>query len=181
MEIAIRQISQHNLPDGEKCDGTFTVDAKLILAAKNNVIQFTTVNTTPYQKRYPVETIDHSTYIDSPDRTIFFAYVDGTIGGQIRLRRNWNHYAYVEDIVVDVEFRRRGVGRALIQQAVQWAQDKQLSGMMLETQNNNVAACLLYQRCGFELGGFDRLLYQGQAPHTEEIALYWYLTFKSEK
>jgi streptothricin acetyltransferase len=48
---------------------------------------------------------------------------------------------------------------------------------MLETQNINVAACLFYQRCGFTLGGFDRYLYRGLDPSTEEVALYWYLLF----
>ena len=48
---------------------------------------------------------------------------------------------------------------------------------MLETQNINVAACLFYARCGFVLGGYDRFLYRGLTPETDEIALYWYLIF----
>jgi ribosomal protein S18 acetylase RimI-like enzyme len=67
-----------------------------------------------------------------------------------------------------------------VQQAIAWAQDRQLPGVMLETQNINVAACRLYERCGFTLGGFDRYLYQGLHPDTEEIALYWYLVFPHE-
>jgi len=61
--------------------------------------------------------------------------------------------------------------------AVAWAETKQLPGIMLETQNNNVAACRFYERCGFKLGGFDRYLYKGITQSTEEIALYWYLFF----
>jgi streptothricin acetyltransferase len=48
---------------------------------------------------------------------------------------------------------------------------------MLETQNTNVAACLFYRRCGFELGGFDRFLYHAIHPDSDEIALYWYMFF----
>jgi len=44
---------------------------------------------------------------------------------------------------------------------------------MLETQSNNVAACKLYERLGFTLGGFDRFLYRGEMPETREIALFW--------
>jgi RimJ/RimL family protein N-acetyltransferase len=40
-----------------------------------------------------------------------------------------------------------------------------------------VAACRLYESCGFQLAGFDRCLYQGRHPGTAEIALYWYLVF----
>jgi ribosomal protein S18 acetylase RimI-like enzyme len=181
MEITIREINQHNLKDLEKCNGAFIIDSKLILSAQEDDIQFTVVPTTLYQKRYPAEAIDVEAYIGNPDKTIFFAYADGELAGQVRLRRNWNQYAYVEDIVVDVKYRRRGVGRALIRQAIQWAKDKGLPGVMLETQDNNLAACRLYQGCGFEIGGFDRLLYRGLHPETEEVALFWYLIFGSER
>ena len=52
-----------------------------------------------------------------------------------------------------------------------------LPGIMLETQNNNVAACRFYESCGFHLGGFDRELYRGITPDTDETALFWYLIF----
>ncbi len=180
MEITLQEISQHNLQDAGKCNGVFTVESNLVLAVQNNIIHFEIISTPPLQKIYPVEAIDYGTYINHPDRTVIFAYVDQTIAGEIRLRKNWNRFAYIEDIVVDVSLRRRGIGRMLIQRAIQWAKEKQLPGIMLETQNNNVAACLLYQSCGFGLSGFDRRLYQGLNPNSEEIALYWYLIFKPE-
>ncbi|MCY1188690.1 hypothetical protein D3C81_1499100 [compost metagenome] len=58
-----------------------------------------------------------------------------------------------------------------------WARKKQLPGVMLETQNNNLGACRLYQDYGFELGGIDRLRYRGIDPETAEVALFWYLMF----
>jgi streptothricin acetyltransferase len=179
MEIEIQEINQHNLTAAEKCDGSFIVDSKILLSARDNVIEFAVVRTPPYQKRYPREPIDYNAYIDNPEASIFFAYRNGKIGGEIRLRRNWNYFANIENLVVDVEVRRKGVGRALIQQAVVWARSRQLAGVMLETQDNNVAACLFYQRCGFELSGFDRYLYRGNDPATDEVALYWYLVFKT--
>jgi len=181
LEVTLQEINRHNLQDAGKCDSAFAINSKLILDARNNVINFTIASTPPYQKKYPFEPVDYGSYVDHPDRTIYFAYVNQSIAGEVRLRRNWNRFAYLEDIVVDANFRRRGIGRLLIQRAVQWAKDNQLPGVMLETQDNNVAACLLYQACGFELGGFDRRLYQGLDPDSEEVALYWYLVFKSEQ
>jgi streptothricin acetyltransferase len=180
MEISLREINQHNLQDAGKCDSSFTVDKLLVLSAENNVLHFNTVSITPYKKKYPVEKIDYSIYLSRPGRTIFLAYCDQSIAGEIRLRKNWNVFAYIEEIVVDVKFRRLGIGRRLIQTAIQWAKDNQLPGIMLETQNNNAAACLLYQSCGFELAGFDRSLYRAIDPSTQEIALYWYMIFKPE-
>jgi len=87
---------------------------------------------------------------------------------------------YLEDITVKTAYRRQGIGRALVNRAIDWTRSRQLPGIMLETQNNNVAACRFYERCGFELGGFDRHLYGALHPDTREIALYWYLVFPQE-
>ncbi len=62
-----------------------------------------------------------------------------------------------------------------MQEAIAWARSKQLPGIMLETQNINVAACRFYESCGFKLGGMDRFLYKGISKDLDEIALYWYL------
>jgi ribosomal protein S18 acetylase RimI-like enzyme len=87
----------------------------------------------------------------------------------------------VEDIVVDRQFRRRGVGERLMARAVMWAKEKGLAGIMLETQDNNVAACQLYEKWGFVLGGFDPYLYRGLERNKDESALYWYLVFDDMK
>jgi streptothricin acetyltransferase len=179
MTITIQEIDLHNINDADRCDGTFTVDAKLALSAENGQVRYTQVSVQPYEKRYPLDEVDFSMYINNPDKTVNFAYVDGDIAGQIRLCRWWNGYAYIEDIVVDCKYRRQGVGRALIQQAINWAREKQLPGIMLETQNNNINGCRLYESCGFQLAGFDRCLYQGIDPTSDEIALYWYYKFSS--
>ena len=177
MKISLQEITPHHSKDAGRCDGTFMIDSRLVVSADEHGIRFSIIPTTPYQKKYQVETIDYDDYIDHPDKTIFLAYLEDIIAGEIRLRKNWNNYAYIEDIVVDAEFRRRGIGRSLINKAIQWAKEKNLPGIMLETQNNNVAGCMLYQSCGFELAGFDRRLYQGIDPGTDEIALFWYLIF----
>ena len=122
--------------------------------------------------------INKSEYVFNPDKTIFLAYVDNEPAGQIRIMKYWNRYAYTDDFGVDAKHRRQGVGRALIQRAIEWARDKGFPGIMLETQNNNVAACRLYESCGFELGGFDVYLYKGLNRTIDEIALYWYLMFE---
>lgn len=173
-EIVVQALDQTNLPDLDHCDGAFVVEAALVIAAEQNTITYTVAPTPPYTKRYPAESVDYTTYLNNPDKAIFLAYLAGQVAGQLRLVRYWNHYSYIEDLVVDRNFRRQGVGRALIEQAQQWTRAKHLPGLMLETQTNNVGACQLYAACGFELGGFDRRLYQGLIPNTTEIALYWY-------
>lgn len=175
--ITVCELNEHNVQDVNKCDGVFTVDSRLVIQVEKDIIRYTVASVPPFQKRYPFDKIDYTTYISDPTKTIFFAYQDKQLSGQVILRKNWNHYAYIEDIVVDIHFRRRGIGRALMQEAIAWAKSKQLPGIMLETQDINVAACRFYESCGFKLGGMDRFLYKVISIGSDEIALYWYLLF----
>ena len=180
VEVTIKEINHHSLADVNRCDSSFSTNSKLVISAENDAIDYTIVSIPPYQKHYPQDEIDYAVYVDNPDKIIYLAYAEQQIAGQIRVSRHWNRYAYIEDFAVDTRFRRLGIGQILLQQASKWARERQLAGVMLETQNINVAACRLYERCGFTLSGFDRCLYQGMNPQTEEIALFWYLIFPSE-
>lgn len=108
------------------------------------------------------------------DVEAYGAFVNGALAGKIELTSTWNGLASIEHIVVSREFRQRGIATALIDFAKSWAQDRQLKGLRLETQTNNVPACRLYLLNGFEVGGFDRFVYRTQAHVANEIALYLY-------
>lgn len=177
MNLIIREIDQYSVEDLGRCDNSFTVSSKLVLNAEEGRIGFTIVDVSPYIKQYGPEDFDAEFYMDHPDRAVFFAYLDEELAGEIRLRKYWNDYAYIDNIAVDPKFRRQGTGGALIEQAIEWAKEKGFPGIMLETQNINVAACKFYESCGFELRGFDTHLYKGLDPATDEVALYWYLLF----
>lgn len=180
MSVNIVEINQSNVGDVNTCDGEFVIDSKLVLHAEDDEISYTVTEIPRFKKRYEEDDVDYTAYIDTPDKTVFLAYVEDRVAGQIILRRNWNRYAYVEDIAVDVDFRKQGIGRALILQAKRWAHERDLAGIMLETQNTNVRACQFYESCGFQLGGFDTYLYKGVKSGTDEIALYWYLVFEDD-
>jgi len=177
MSITIREIDASMVQSVKQYGSSFEVTSKLVLHADNGKLSYTVVAVPPYRKQYGPEEVEPYTYIGNSERIVFFAYVDGKLAGQIRLWKHWNKYAYIDDIAVEPDDRGRGVGYALIQRAIEWAKSKGLPGIMLETQNNNVAACRLYERCGFELCGFDTQLYKGLDPAMDEIALYWYLIF----
>jgi streptothricin acetyltransferase len=66
-------------------------------------------------------------------------------------------------------------------QAEAWARDRSQAGIRLETQDTNVAACRLYERCGFVLGGFDRHLYAALPGSAGETALFWYRLFERRR
>ena len=176
MQFVIKELDSSLVKDLHRIDEEFDIESRLVLHLENGRLTYTTVNIPPKKKRYPPDDFDYTTYPDNPEKTAFLAYVDGQIAGQLILRLNWNRFSWVEGIGVDRKFRRMGIGRALISHGLQWAKDKKLPGIMLETQDNNVAACRFYESCGFILRGFDTGLYGASDQCREEIALFWYLT-----
>jgi ribosomal protein S18 acetylase RimI-like enzyme len=184
MDIQIRQLTADNQDDWIDFDDSFTVDSILILHAKENTIGYTVKEIPRYVKSYSSDSdeeiteSDYSAYMANPNQMVYLAYLENKAVGQIILKKNWNNYAYVEDIKVDKHSRRYGVGRKLIEQAKQWAQSAGLPGIMLETQNNNVRACKFYESCGFVIGGFDSFLYKGLDETSNELAIFWYLTLE---
>lgn len=172
----ILRLDAAHLGDVFHADSQFLITRRLLPLADETGLSYRIVPCPPRAKSYEPEEIDISSYLDDPDRAIYLAYAQDQLAGQIILRKYWNAYGYIDDIAVSPAFRRQGLGRWLLQTAQSWAQARRLPGLMLETQDVNVAACLLYQSCGFVLGGFDRFLYKALDPSTDEVALYWYWT-----
>ena len=153
------------------------VHSHLILHVQENRISYSIVPVEPYEKILNVDPEDYTTFIDNPQKVIFFADVDGKPVGQIKMVPWWNKFAYVEELSVDTEFRGKGLGRALLARAIDWAKRQGFPGVTLETQDNNVPACMLYEKSGFVLTGFDLYAYRNFPESRDEIALYWYLIF----
>ena len=178
MNITLRQMDSASLHQVDGFERNSWVNSHLVLHVKDNKISYTIVPVEPYQKILTVDPEDYSTFIDNPQKAIFFADVDGIPAGQIKLVPWWNKFCYVEELTVDTEFRGKGVGRALMNRAIQWAKQQGFPGVTLETQDNNVPACKFYEKCGFALSGFDLYAYRN-LDNPSEIALYWYLIFES--
>lgn len=76
------------------------------------------------------------------------------------------------DIRVSPEYRGRGVGKALFQQAEVCARNRGCTQLKIETQNINVAACRFYERMGASLGKVH--LYAYRTEGLDEVELTWY-------
>ncbi|RNF86064.1 GNAT family N-acetyltransferase [Montanilutibacter psychrotolerans] len=157
-------------------DFSFTIDREILPAFDTPLIDRCR-EIAPYRKRYDSDPEDYREHLEATDQALFVARLDGQLVGYLAIRSNWNALALIDDIAVSRTARRQGCARALMDRAVDWARSAELSGIMLETQNNNVAACLFYERYGFVLGGIDRMLYAALESHAPETALFWYLQF----
>ena len=177
MEIQIRQMDAQSIHQVDLFNRNSMVHSHLMLDVHDNKISYSIVPVEPYEKILIVDPEDYTTFIDNPQKVIFFADLDGRIVGQIKMVPWWNKFAYVEELSVDTPFRGRGIGQVLMTRAIEWAKSQGFPGITLETQTNNVRACLLYERCGFVLSGFDLYAYRNFPESRDEIALYWYLIF----
>ena len=177
MEIVALDLSR--LSDVNRANEPFWVIGRIVPELKDGKWSWTEeLSSAPWEKQYPNDDCDYSEYIGSPDRIVYLAYDDGRCVGQIVLRRDWNRYAFIEDICVARGYRGHGVGTALIKRAIGWAKDSVLNGLALETQDNNVLACRFYAKCSFSIGGVNTMLYRNfSKPYCDETAIFWYGKF----
>lgn len=175
--MKIEAINKSNLYNINQVDSTFVVDSKLIISLSDNKFSFITEPVTPYEKRYGHENFDYSQYINNKSKTVFFAFENEILAGQIILFTKWNDYACIDDIRIAKDYRRKGIGKALMQKAIEWSKENNFFGMEVETQDVNVKACLFYEKCGFTLGAVDMFRYKSSPIEKNEIALSWYLLF----
>jgi ribosomal protein S18 acetylase RimI-like enzyme len=84
----------------------------------------------------------------------------------------WNSTLFIWNLMIDLDFRGKGIGRRLWRRAVEFARSARLRAIMCETQNTNVAACKFYTRMGCELAGLNEALYTNEW-RASEFALFW--------
>ncbi|MEN9563014.1 MAG: hypothetical protein RIR73_1258 [Chloroflexota bacterium] len=175
MNITVRKMDTTSAQLFNQCTRVFTVSSKIILDMAGGKLNWAITPVEPYEKEIPIDEVDPVAFIHSEDKVVFLAEVDGKLAGQIKTITWWNGYAYIDDVVVNPQFRGIGVGKALMGAAMQWSRERRFPGIMLETQDDNVAACKLYNSCGFVLGGFDQYTLKNFKPN--ETALFWYSIF----
>jgi L-phenylalanine/L-methionine N-acetyltransferase len=94
-----------------------------------------------------------------PDAAVFVAEDDSTIVARLSLSRDVHPASrHVADLglMVASTHRRRGVGKALLDQAVAWAGASEIQKLELHVFPWNVPAIALYESFGFEREGLRR-------------------------
>jgi RimJ/RimL family protein N-acetyltransferase len=99
-----------------------------------------------------------------PHAAVFVAESDeGDIVGRLSLARDQHPASeHVADLgmMVAQDWRRRGIGKALLEQAVEWARDGGVRKIELHVFPHNEAAIKLYEEFGFEREGFRKQHYR---------------------
>jgi RimJ/RimL family protein N-acetyltransferase len=88
---------------------------------------------------------------------------EGLIVGRLSLSRDQHpSSAHVADLglMVAVGWRRKGIGRALMETAVEWARDAGISKLELHVFPHNEVAIKLYEQFGYEREGYRKQHYR---------------------
>lgn len=90
----------------------------------------------------------------------------GLIEGSIA---SWNNRFRISNLLVDKKHRKRGIGAALMARMLEEATAQRARMAVLEVQSCNVSAMRLYERCGFQIIGFDMFSYSNEDLENHEM------------
>jgi len=95
------------------------------------------------------------------------------IGYAAILERGEASLAWLTDLVVGAQARRRGVGSALLAAAQAWTSERGVRRLMLEMQAKNLPAIRMAQKHGYEFCGYNDHYYL-----TQDVALFFVRALK---
>ena len=185
----IVEVNEDNIKDINKSNVSYKVFGKIIPEFIENEwkIKEELLDNT-YEYEYPIEEDDYNDFINNYDKNIFLYYWKNECVGQIIFKKYWNENTYIQDFAVNRNYRNKGIGSLLMDKVVEWTKNRNLKGIMLETQDVNIAACRFYQKYGFILGGVDIMLYSNfrgvdtmlfsNFKDHDQKALFWYYKLK---
>ena len=132
-------------------------------------------------QKFPPEQCSEMTFPDEPynydemaaSTSFIGAYQDGVCIGLAILEKSFFKYLYLSDLKVSAPCRKLGVGKMLIEKCMEIAREKNMQGVSLTVQDNNLSACLFYLRVGFRIGGLDTETYNGTSQEGKaDIEMY---------
>lgn len=113
-----------------------------------------------------------------PDAAVYVAEIDGALVGRLSVSRDPHSASrHVADLglMVAQGYRRRGIGRALLRQAVAWARDAGVRKLELHVFPWNEPAIRLYESFGFERVGLRKQHYRRGNEYVDAILMAYHL------
>jgi len=109
-----------------------------------------------------------------PHAAVFVAERDGRIVGRLSVARDQHPASYhVADVglMVAAGARRRGIGTALLERAIEWARTSDIRKLELHVFPHNEPAIRLYERFGFEQEGYRKGHYRRAGGYVDAILM----------
>lgn len=83
----------------------------------------------------------------------------------------WNQSMWIENIRVAESYHGNGIGKKLIEKAIERSSLKGARILGLETQSTNYPAIEFYKKCGFEISGVDFARYPQRENDRKQVAI----------
>ena len=113
-----------------------------------------------------------------PDAVVFVAEADGVVVARLSLSRDPHPASrHVADLglMVAADYRRQGIGRMLLDEAVAWARRSGIRKIELHVFPWNVPALRLYESYGFEREGYRARHYERDDEYVDAILMAYAL------
>lgn len=120
---------------------------------------------------FPDEDYDYDGLVN--DHVFIGAYDGDRCIGLAVLAEGFCKYMYLEDLKVSRKYRKQGVGKSLMEKAIEVAHERNYNGIYTIGQDNNVSACKFYLSAGFEIGGFDNRVYRGTSQEGKADIIFY--------
>jgi putative acetyltransferase len=108
------------------------------------------------------------------DAAVFVVEDDGRLVGRLSLSRDphpSSHHVADLGLMVAADHRRRGIGKALLEEAVLWARDSGIRKLELHVFPWNEPALGLYESFGFEREGLRKEHYARDGEYVDAILM----------
>ncbi len=105
-------------------------------------------------------------FLVAEEEGVIYGFLDATA-------EVWKQLAWINHLTVAPERRRRGVGTALVRASLDWARERGLTTVMVETRTKNHPATALFQKQGFVFCGFNERYYSNR-----DIAIFFALALR---
>lgn len=172
--IEIRRIDKKHERDIRLPNEPFVLWGRMIPSYANEAWSYTVDRFAPQDTRemcFPDENYDYDTL--AKDHVFLGAYDGEKCIGLAVLTDDWFKYMYLDDLKVCGEYRKQGVGMALIEKAAEVAHERNYNGLYTIGQDNNLSACNFYLKAGFEIGGFDNRVYRGTVQEDKANIIFY--------
>ena len=113
-----------------------------------------------------------------PNAAVFVAETPVGVVGRLSIARDGNpvsHHVAELGLMVAAGERRRGIGTALMEEAVTWARDSGVTKLELHVFPHNEPAIALYRKLGFKDEGHRRRHYRLGGQYVDAILMALYL------
>ena len=171
--IQIRPITQETAGDLLLKNESFSMPGRMIPRLQDGVWDYD-IQWFPgvHTMTFPEETYDFASL--SKRGVLLGAYWDGKCVGLAILQDAMFQHMYLYDLKVSARARGKGVGKRLIEAAMEHAKKRGYQGIYTQAQDNNLNACLFYLKVGFTIGGFDNHVYRG-TPQAHKADIFFYM------